>query len=282
VSHMRDIVTWLTGMEKNASEFYSKAAVLFRQDRDLHAFLTTLAEEETEHLDLLKGAAAFLEQHPDSKTCITLDPVTRSQIESPIRRGMDLLDRGELMRASLIGVVAEAEYSEWNEIFLYVINALRKQGGDYQKAVDEIDRHRLDIEKFLGAFPSGSTGPSRVWKRRILVVEDDPSLAKLLKHVFMAEAEVVLAHDGQEGIAHILNSHVDVVLSDVEMPRLNGIEFYRRAVELDPALKNRFIFFTGTQKPEYRDFLASPALTVLPKPSSIGTLRKVIREVADR
>jgi CheY-like chemotaxis protein len=113
------------------------------------------------------------------------------------------------------------------------------------------------------------------------VVEDDPVIANLLKCLLMDEAEVVLAQDGVTGLDFIRDGHFNVVVSDVEMPNLDGIALYRQALEIDPDLKRQFVFFSGTRKPEHHKFFQSENLVLLPKPSPMGRLRKVIYEVAD-
>jgi CheY-like chemotaxis protein len=62
-------------------------------------------------------------------------------------------------------------------------------------------------------------------KRRILVVDDDPQIRMLVRTVLeRAGYDVTTARDGQEAIALLAVSDYDVVLLDVMMPRLDGLE----------------------------------------------------------
>ena len=59
----------------------------------------------------------------------------------------------------------------------------------------------------------------------VLVVEDDPVILRLLEVNFELEGfAVVLAHDGAEGIEAARTQRPDVIVSDIMMPRVSGIE----------------------------------------------------------
>jgi DNA-binding response OmpR family regulator len=59
----------------------------------------------------------------------------------------------------------------------------------------------------------------------VLVVEDDPVILRLLEVNFELEGfTVVLAHDGAEGIDVAIASKPDVIVSDIMMPNVSGIE----------------------------------------------------------
>lgn len=74
---------------------------------------------------------------------------------------------------------------------------------------------------------------------RILVVDDNRTNALLLERVLLGEGHLVdVASDGQEALERILNHPPDLILLDLDMPRIDGFEVCRR-VKNDPA--TRFI-----------------------------------------
>lgn len=63
-------------------------------------------------------------------------------------------------------------------------------------------------------------------EKRILIVEDDPDFLELMVLRFEAQGwQAKSAKDGEEGLTLSQEEHFDVILSDIEMPNLNGIEF---------------------------------------------------------
>jgi DNA-binding response OmpR family regulator len=64
---------------------------------------------------------------------------------------------------------------------------------------------------------------------RVLVVEDDPAMALALRDGFASEGyDVTVAGDGTEGLALALRGAVDLVLLDVMLPRMSGLDLCRR------------------------------------------------------
>lgn len=63
-------------------------------------------------------------------------------------------------------------------------------------------------------------------KSRLLIVEDDSDIRELLKH-FLKEFvdEIVEAEDGAAALTHVKAKEFDTILSDIEMPQINGLKF---------------------------------------------------------
>ncbi len=66
-------------------------------------------------------------------------------------------------------------------------------------------------------------------KKKILVVDDQPGVQLLLKTRLEAEGyDIVQAEDGEKGLWQVLEHQPDLILTDVLMPKMNGIEFLKR------------------------------------------------------
>lgn len=73
---------------------------------------------------------------------------------------------------------------------------------------------------------------------KILIVEDDPFLLKMYVKKLQVEGyDVQFAKDGAEGLAKIKSFMPDLVLMDVMLPKMNGLEAIEKA-KADPQIKN--------------------------------------------
>ena len=72
---------------------------------------------------------------------------------------------------------------------------------------------------------------------RILIADDDREMAQLLGHLFHREGLTpLLAKDGAEAMQLVRGGDPDVLLADLRMPGMDGMELMRLAKELDPEL----------------------------------------------
>ncbi len=64
--------------------------------------------------------------------------------------------------------------------------------------------------------------------QRILLIEDDNSISEMVDHYLTKEGfEVVLAFDGEEGVRLFQQGNYDVILLDIMLPKLNGMDFLK-------------------------------------------------------
>ena len=77
--------------------------------------------------------------------------------------------------------------------------------------------------------------------KKILCIEDDHETAALIAEELTDRGyDVTLAHDGGEGLAAILRTMPDLVLSDISMPVMSGFELLERLTEFAPQFCNAF------------------------------------------
>ena len=118
-------------------------------------------------------------------------------------------------------------------------------------------------------------------KLSILVVDDEPVIARLIQKA-LVEHDVTTAADGREAVARMGEHAYDVILCDLIMPEMTGMDVYRAALQRATPVHDRIVFMTGgafTQRA--RDFLESVPNLRIEKPFELGHLERTIYEAAD-
>jgi CheY-like chemotaxis protein len=126
------------------------------------------------------------------------------------------------------------------------------------------------------ARPESGTRP-RV--ARVLIVDDEPFIAKSLQLVLSDEFEVVATTDATAALEWLVSGDwYDVILCDVMMPMMNGVEFRDRVDLARPDLAARIVFVTGgVFWDRVHKLIESVPNVVLEKPFDMAALRELIR-----
>ena len=115
---------------------------------------------------------------------------------------------------------------------------------------------------------------------KVLFVDDDLSLLRLYQEELMEDGyKVILAKDGKEALKKFEKESPDVVVMDIRMPVMDGIETLTAMLGKDrqvPVILN-------TAYPQYREnFMTWGAEAYVIKSSDLTELKQKIREVLDR
>ena len=115
---------------------------------------------------------------------------------------------------------------------------------------------------------------------RVLVVDDNRLLADTIQEVLEDEGlKVMSANDGVAGYSAYLLFKPDIVITDIQMPRKNGLEMMGHIRTHEPMI--RTIYMSGDIDP-YRPFLREEKrkypVSFFEKPFSLESLRRVILE----
>jgi adenylate cyclase len=80
----------------------------------------------------------------------------------------------------------------------------------------------------------------------ILLVDDNEDYLQLVKEVLAANGYTVhTARDGAEGCDLLAKADIDLIISDIRMPRLDGLKLHAFAREIERYKKTKFIFISG-------------------------------------
>jgi two-component system, NarL family, response regulator DesR len=116
---------------------------------------------------------------------------------------------------------------------------------------------------------------------RVLIADDHALFAASLMNVLCEDdrVEVVgIAENGEQAVALAAELKPDVILMDLRMPVMNGLEATRRIRETDPSVQ--ILLLTGTASPIESDAAEAGATAFLRKESGVEELRQVFFEVA--
>ncbi len=119
---------------------------------------------------------------------------------------------------------------------------------------------------------------------RILVVDDEVDLAWALRQSLADEGyEVSLAHDGTEALAAIAGQRPDLIILDIKMPRMNGLEVCRR-LRRDPSFAAVPILFLTVRSgiDNHIKGLDEGGDDYLNKPFNLGELKAWVRALLRR
>jgi PAS domain S-box-containing protein len=126
--------------------------------------------------------------------------------------------------------------------------------------------------------PPPPPAPPPAVRGRVLVVDDEALVGRAVARVLGAAHEVVCVTDPREALARVLAAEpFDLVLCDLMMPRMSGIELYEQVVAALPGLERRFVFMTGGAFTDgARDFLERTSCAQVAKPFEVAGLRDLV------
>lgn len=117
---------------------------------------------------------------------------------------------------------------------------------------------------------------------RILVIDDkDEARSILRKHLAGAGHDVVEASDGRTDMQLLEASAVDLVVTDLYMPEMDGIEFYEEFRRTFPELASHILFVSAfADHPEVQAFLRRTGRPVVAKPYEIAEFVQTVQRLA--
>jgi DNA-binding NtrC family response regulator len=119
-------------------------------------------------------------------------------------------------------------------------------------------------------------------RARLLVVDDEPIALRNLERVLAKEGyEVVTSSSGQGALRHLREGAFEVILTDLKMEKVDGMQVLRRSKELDPDAE--VILVTGYAAVDTAiEAMKHGAYHYLAKPFKLDEVRKVVREAVEK
>ncbi|HEY6173120.1 MAG TPA: response regulator [Kofleriaceae bacterium] len=128
----------------------------------------------------------------------------------------------------------------------------------------------------------------KIWTRQpavrrgnVLVIDDEESLAQAIRRFLSAEHNVTAVYRARDALDLLeLGTRYDVILCDLMMPQITGMELHGEIVRLDPAQASRIVFLTGGAfAPSARDFLTTTTNRRIEKPFDLKEVRRLVNEL---
>jgi nitrogen regulation protein NR(I) len=113
-------------------------------------------------------------------------------------------------------------------------------------------------------------------KKQVLIVDDEPNLRKILAAQLSRDGyDVLLAEDGEQGLSLLREHHIDLVVTDLKMPKVDGMTLLREALRESPQLPIVMITAHGTVDTAV-EALKLGAFDYLTKPFDKDEVRQVV------
>jgi nitrogen regulation protein NR(I) len=113
-------------------------------------------------------------------------------------------------------------------------------------------------------------------KKQVLIVDDEPNLRKILAAQLSRDGyDVMVAEDGEQGLTMLRENHIDLVVTDLKMPKVDGMTLLREALRESPDLPIVMITAHGTVDTAV-EALKLGAFDYLTKPFDKDEVRQVV------
>ncbi|MGB6084748.1 sigma-54-dependent transcriptional regulator [Moheibacter sp.] len=119
---------------------------------------------------------------------------------------------------------------------------------------------------------------------KILIIEDEAAIRNVIKNILLDEDksyEVEVAEDGEEGLSKIKSMDFDLIISDIKMPKKDGVQVLVEALEYNPDLS--FLMISGHGDIETAvDCIKKGAFDYISKPPDLNRFLSTVRNALDK
>jgi putative two-component system response regulator len=116
-------------------------------------------------------------------------------------------------------------------------------------------------------------------RKKVLVVDDNPVMVEIVKMALESDYDVISANDGREGVELAVSQKPDVIIMDVMMPNVSGIEMLRILASDENTKNIPVIVFTASHFDPSTEMLFKVEKNVksfLKKPVTVDVLKQQV------
>jgi CheY-like chemotaxis protein len=280
---LSDSILLISALEKQAELlYYACAKNIETKNREFADFLAELARDEKWHYDLLQEILVLYETVEEKPVFdVNFDKEIMDYIMQPFVELQGHLDEDSLTEEVLAGLLVKMEESEWNSLFLYIVQIFSDHLPQFTSIMARLENHLNFIEHDLAkVVPGIDTGSlfgevkGQLWQPKVLIIDDNRELARMLQKVLARIGSATLCFDADEGLKLLSENDYDVILTDIDLPGISGFELYNRLVLEYPEKAGRVIMMSGY--PFHRDKLPDQSITMLDKPFNLTDIIKAV------
>jgi DNA-binding response OmpR family regulator len=111
-------------------------------------------------------------------------------------------------------------------------------------------------------------------------VEDNPDAREMVSTLLTAEGySVSTAEDGQQALDLVKDSPPDLIITDIQMPKVDGIEMIKRVRELFKSKRMPIVVMSAFGSGKTKDAIDAGANRSSPKPMHVDSLLKLVRQL---
>jgi CheY-like chemotaxis protein len=155
------------------------------------------------------------------------------------------------------------------------------EGTSFKISLPALQQQPADAPHERAPAAPRATIEGRPGRPRLLLIDDEVAICRSVVRA-LREYAVVTANSGPEALTILeADRAFDLVICDVVMPEMSGVDLFREISAAHPQLAERFVFITGSVGyANVRGFASELAIPVLEKPFSIASIRELIEKNA--
>lgn len=117
-------------------------------------------------------------------------------------------------------------------------------------------------------------------KKKILVIDDERIITKMIMDCLKPQYEVMVTYDGLSGLDMVEKEKPDLIICDLKIPKLSGAEFFSQVKEKLKIKNTPLIVITGAEPYEIEKAGIDKS-NLLNKPFNIVDLRNIVKQKLD-
>ena len=115
--------------------------------------------------------------------------------------------------------------------------------------------------------------------KKILIIERNDVLANYFSCIADPYGYVDNAKNGRDALNYLSYKEYDAIVFDIGIPEVSGIDFYQDAIELDPAIKKKLLFFISGAYTKQIKFMRDNRVHFLRRTLQVEVLKKALEDI---